>query len=101
VVFLEQLGAGDVRRHEVGRELHAVERQVQRLRQRLNQERLCDAWNADQQYVTSSENRGDEVVDDIELADDASSDLVSEPLTCLRELLQQLEVTLIGAVLLA
>jgi hypothetical protein len=67
----------------------------------LNQERLRDAGNADQQYVTPSQYGGDQVVDDIELADDASSDLVREPLPCLRELLQQLEVTLIGAVLLA
>ncbi len=34
VVLLEDLGAGDVRRHEVRRELDALERQVQRLGQR-------------------------------------------------------------------
>ena len=101
VVFLEQLGAGDVRRHEVGRELHAVERQVQRLRQRLDEQRLGEARHADQQHVAAGENRGDQVVDDIELADDASRDLVGEALSRLRELLEQLEVTLVGAVLLA
>jgi hypothetical protein len=51
--------------------------------------------------VTPGENGGDQVVDDIELANDASSDLIREPLSCLCELMQQLEVTLIGAVLLA
>jgi hypothetical protein len=51
--------------------------------------------------VASRENGGDQVIDDIELPNDASPDLFREPLPCLRELLQQLEVTLVGAVLLA
>ena len=34
LVFLDDLGAGDVRRHQVGRELDSLEPQVQRLRQR-------------------------------------------------------------------
>jgi len=51
--------------------------------------------------VTAGEDRRHQIVDDIDLADDPSRDLVGEPLPCLRELLQQLEVTLVGAVLLA
>ena len=101
VIFLEQLGARDVRRHEVRRELDAVEREIERLRQRLNQQRLRDSRTRHQQDVAAGENRCDQIVDDIDLTDDPSRDLVGEPLSCLRELLEQLEVTLVGAVLLA
>jgi hypothetical protein len=101
VILLEELGAGNVGRHEVGRELHAVEREVQRLRQRLDQQRFRDARNADQQHVTAGQDRGDQIVHDVELPNDAPSDLIGEPLPRLRELLQQIEVTLVGAVLLA
>ena len=36
-VLLQQLGAGDVARHQVGRELHAREIEVERLRDRLHE----------------------------------------------------------------
>jgi hypothetical protein len=39
-VLLEDLGAGDVARHEVGGELHPREGQVERLRDRLHEQRL-------------------------------------------------------------
>lgn len=35
-VFLDDIGAGDVGRHEVGRELDTVKRQIHRLRQRTH-----------------------------------------------------------------
>ena len=64
LVLLEQLRAGDVARHEVGRELHARERQLERLRERLHQQRLGEPRHADEQRVAAREERGDEVVDD-------------------------------------
>jgi len=51
--------------------------------------------------MAAGEDRGDQIVHDIELPDDAPPDLLGEPLPRVRELLQQLEVTLVGAVLLA
>ena len=78
MIFLEQLGAGDVARHQVGRELHAREAQVERLRDRLHEQRLREAGHADEQDVTAGEQRGDEIVDDLVLADDAAADLLDE-----------------------
>jgi hypothetical protein len=51
--------------------------------------------------MSAGEDRGNQIVDDFDLADDAPGDLVSEPFACLCELLEQLQVALVGAVLLA
>ena len=92
VIFLEQLRARDVARHQVGRELHAREAQVERLSDRLHEERLREARHADEQCVSAGEQRGDEVVDDLVLADDAPSDLLDQRSPRARELAEQLEV---------
>ena len=49
LVFLQHLGAGDVGRHQVGRELDAAEAQVERIGQRADHQRLGQAGHADQQ----------------------------------------------------
>jgi hypothetical protein len=51
--------------------------------------------------VATGENGGCQILDDIDLADDSSRDLIHQSLTCLRQLLQELEVALVSAVLLA
>src|SRR5207244_8129565 len=43
VVLLQELGPGNVARHQVGGELHARERQVERLRHGLHEQRLGEA----------------------------------------------------------
>ena len=75
VVLLEQLGAGDVARHQVGGELHARELEVERLGDGLHEQRLREAGHADEQRVAAREDRGDEIVHDVALADDAPGDL--------------------------
>ena len=92
VLFLEQLGAGDVARHQVGRELHAREREVERLRHGLHEQRLGEAGHADEQHVAAGEERGDEIVDGLLLADDAAADLGDErrPRRC--QLLEELDI---------
>ena len=92
VILLEQLGAGDVARHQVRRELHAREAQVERLRHRLHEQRLREAGHADEQHVAAGEQRGDEIVDDLVLADDAPPDLLDQRRARARELLEQLDV---------
>jgi hypothetical protein len=42
-LLVEHLGAGDVGRHQVGRELDPLERQVEDLRERLDEQRLGQA----------------------------------------------------------
>jgi hypothetical protein len=62
-IFLEHVGAGDVGRHQVGRELDAAEREVQRLGQRRDEQRLGQARDADEQAVAAREQRDEQVLD--------------------------------------
>ena len=92
MIFLEQLGAGDVARHEVRRELHAREREVERLRDRLDEQRLREAGDADEEHVAAGQERRDEIVDDLLLADDAAADLRDQLRARVRELLEHRDV---------
>ena len=91
-VLLDDLGAGDVARHQVGGELDAVERQVQRLGDGLDHQRLGQAGHADQQGVAAGEDRGEDAVHDVLLADDALGDLGAEPADGTHQALQLLDV---------
>ena len=75
VILLEHVGAGDVRRHEVGRELDAVEAEVEHLGQRRDEQRLGQARHADEQAVAAREQRRQQLIDHRLLADDALLDL--------------------------
>ena len=76
-VFLDQLGAGDVAGHQVGRELDALERQVQRLGQRADQQRLGQAGHAHEQGVAAGEDGHQDLLDHFVLADDDFGQLVT------------------------
>ena len=69
-ILLNQVGAGDVGRHQVGRELDAVELEVDDLGQRRDQQRLGEAGHADDQAVAADEQRQQHQVDHVVLADD-------------------------------
>ncbi len=53
-VVLQDVGAGDVGRHQVGRELDALEREVQDLRDGADEQRLGQARHADEQAVPAA-----------------------------------------------
>ena len=97
VVLLEQLRARDVAGHEVGRELHARERQLERLGDRLHEQRLREAGDADEEGVAAGEERRDEIVHDRLLADDALCDLRHERASGARELVEQLDVAFVAS----
>ena len=69
-VLFDNLGAGDVRRHQVGRELDPAERQVQRPSQRADHQRLGQPRHAFQQAVPAAEERDQQLFDHLVLADD-------------------------------
>ena len=69
-VLLDDVGAGDVGGHQVRRELDALEHQAQRLRDGAHQQRLGRAGQAGDQAVAADEQRGEDLVDDLLLADD-------------------------------
>ena len=75
--FHHHVGAQDVGRHQVGRELDAGEVQVERLGQRADQQRLAQPGHAFQQAMSADEQAGQHAVDDIVVADDDPAELLS------------------------
>ncbi len=74
VVLLEQLGAQDVAGHQVRRELHATELQVQGLPQRAHQQRLAQTGHALQQAVAARQQADQQLFHHVLLADDRLAD---------------------------
>ena len=74
-LFVEDLRTRDVRRHQVGRELDALEGQVQNLRDGLDEQRLGKTRHACNQTVTAGEQRHQDLIDHVVLADDDLPDL--------------------------
>ena len=69
-ILLHEIRAGDVGRHQVGRELDARELQRQHARHRMNQQCLCQTWRTHDQAVPTDEQRHQHLADDFVLADD-------------------------------
>jgi hypothetical protein len=74
-VLVDDVGAGDVRRHQVGRELDAVELQVEDAGERRDEQRLREAGDADDETVAADEQRQEDQLDHVALADDALAKL--------------------------
>ena len=74
-VLLDDVRARDVGRHQVRRELDALEREPERARERAHEQRLRGARHAGDQAVAADEQRQQQVLDDLVLADDDLADL--------------------------
>ena len=75
-VLLDDLGAGDVGRHQVGRELDAAEGQRQRTCDSVEIiKRLGQAGHAFEDAVAPAEQRDQQFLDDLVLADDDAAQL--------------------------
>jgi hypothetical protein len=70
--------ADDVGRQQVGRERYALEAEPERLRERVDRERLREARHALEQYVPASDEREYETVDELLLPDDHLCHLVAD-----------------------
>jgi hypothetical protein len=68
--FLQNVGAGDVHGHQIGRELDAAEAQRHRFGEARDEQRLGEAGHAHEQGVTTGEEADRELLDDLVLADD-------------------------------
>ena len=77
-VLLDHVGAGDVGRHEVRRELDAAEAEVQRPAERADHQRLGQARHAFQQAMSAAEQRDQQFFDHLALADDDLGQLVDD-----------------------
>ena len=77
-VLLQDVGAGDVGRHQVGGELDAAEAHRQAAGQRADHQRLGQAGNPFQQAVPPAEEGNQQLIDDLGLADDHLPHLVAD-----------------------
>ena len=91
-VGIDHLRAGDVARHQVGRELDPLEGEVEGFGQARNEERLGQTRHAHQERMAPREDRNHDLVDHLILADDDLRDLAADPLDGLFEAGNGLEV---------
>ena len=89
-VFHDDVGTDDVARHQVGRELDAGERELEALREGLDEECLAEPGDAFQQHVTAREETDQHLADDVVVADDHLADLGAQRLVGAHELLNSL-----------
>ena len=68
--LLENFRPGDIRRHQVGRELNALKLQMKHLRDRPHEQRLGQARCAGNQAVPARKQADQNLLDDFGLADD-------------------------------
>jgi hypothetical protein len=57
LLFMKNIGARDVRRQKIRRELYAAERKIERLRERRDEQRLRQTRHTHEQRVTSCDQR--------------------------------------------
>ena len=89
LLFVEDLGAGDVGRHQVGRELDALEVEIEDVGERLDQQRLGQARHAGDQAVAAGEQRDQHLLDDLVLADDDLAELGEDALAAFGDALRR------------
>ena len=77
-VLLDDVGAGDIGRHQIGRELDALEQQPQHLRHGAHQQRLRGAGQTGDQAMAADEQADADLLDDLFLANDNAADLLDD-----------------------
>ena len=77
-VFLDDIGTGYVRGHQVGSELDAFESQAERFGERPDQQCLGGPGHARDQAMAADEQRDQQGFDDVMLADDDLADLLTQ-----------------------
>ena len=94
LLLLDDLRAGDVRRHEIGGELDARKLEVERLGHGLDHEGLREPGHAEQEGVAAREDGREDAVEHLLLADDAAADLSEQVGARGGEPLEELNVAL-------
>ena len=78
LIVLDDVGGGDVRRHQVGCELDARELEIEHARHCVNEQRLREARDADDERIAAGEQRDEHLLDDVVLADDELAKLTDD-----------------------
>ena len=91
-VLVNDLGAGDVRGHQVGRELHPVEGEFEHPGDGVDEQGLGETGHADQQAVAVGQQADERLLDDRLLADDDLADFAFDAPARLAEPARGLDV---------
>ena len=75
-ILFDDVGARDVGRHQVGRELNAAECEIQRASQRADEQRFREAGHAFEQAMAAGEQGDQHLLDHVVLADDDAGELL-------------------------
>ena len=76
---VDDFGADDVRRHQIGRELDAVEAEIDGVGEGLDQQRLGEPRHPAQQTVAAREERDEDLAHQPLLADDRLGEFALAP----------------------
>ena len=93
---LQDVRAGDVARHQVRRELDAVEVQGHHIGQRVNHRGLGQPGNTHQQRVTAGNDGDQQLFDDLFLTDDDLGDLVAQRLVFVTQFIDRGDIGFAG-----
>ena len=74
-IFFDDVRAGDIRWHQVRRELDALEYQAERLRDGADHQRFGGPGQPRNQAMSADEKRGEDLIEDLILSDDHLPDL--------------------------
>src|SRR5262249_37720280 len=80
LLLVEDVSAGHVGRHEVRRELDALEPAAQHLPERTHEQRLAEPWHSLDEHVSAREDRDQRVLDGLVLSHQRASDLAGDAL---------------------
>jgi len=78
--IFEDLRAGDVGGHEIGRELDAIKAEIEDISYSFHQQRLCQTGCAGDEAMPARDEGDEHLIHDLMLADDDLTDLGEEPL---------------------
>ena len=84
-IFFDDVGAGDVGRHQVRRKLDAAEFQAERRRERAHQQRFRGAGQAGDQAVSADKQRDHYLIDHLFLSHDHPANLGNDGFLSLLE----------------
>ena len=88
--LFQHVRPGDVRRHQVGRELNSLEADVEDPGDRADHERLGQPRHADQEHVAPGEDRRQDQLDHLALADDHLVQLIDHHVARVPEFVEKL-----------
>ena len=101
LVLLDDLGAGDVRRHQIRRELDATELQLHGTGEGRNQQRLGEARHALEDGVRTGQDAHQHLLDDFFLSDDHFCQLVPQCPVATRSVCLTASLSLMGRLLVS